>query len=215
MFTLNANVGASTTLRALRFVCIRLASRPDTLGLVPPVEAARARLRAALEAAAELGEQSAAATAEIVYRDSVEDDAVASLAREVRVLLGGDNKDERWSRLFSQNPSELTRPVAGPQQALHVSHILMMLRTDSAYTSLTGSLLSLEAARAGVEAAERARDALTPALYAAENERRTALDAAKRTYNRLKPQVQLLMDNPAQVRSFFPHHDRGPKEEDG
>ncbi len=44
-------------------------------------------------------------------------------------------------------------------------------------------------------------------------ERRQALDAAHRVYNRVKPQLQLLFDSAALLRSFFPPSPTGAAEE--
>ena len=202
--TLSARTGTPTTLRALRFTWIRLQSRADTASLAAPLEAARQRLRAAVDAEAELEEQSAALTAEITYLDSVEDDEVSALAREVRVLVGGNLKDPRWGKLFTQTPTEITRPVGGPVQSRHVHHILRTLAVDSDYSSLSTRRDALDAAREAVEVVEAARDALAGPLMAAQQERRQANDVAHRAYNRIKPQLQLLFDSPAFVRSFFP-----------
>ncbi len=116
----------------------------------PAFEAARLRLRAAAEA--ELEERSAALTAEIAYLDGLEDAEVSSLARELRVLVGGNLKDPRWTSLFSTAPTELV-------------------------------------------------------------ERRKALEAAHRAYNRVMPQLKLLFDSAALLRSIFPPSPTGAAEE--
>lgn len=202
--TLAARSGTPSTLRALRFTWLRLQSRADTASLAEPLEAARLRLRAAADAEAELEERSAAFTAEIAYLDSLEDAEVSSLARELRVLIGGNLKDPRWTKLFSTAPSELVKPVGGPVVSLHIHHILRTMAIDGDYASLGARRDALDAAREAVEAAETARSSLGGPLMAAQLERRQALEAAHRVYNRVKPQLQLLFDSPALIRSFFP-----------
>ena len=202
--TLHSRIGTPGTLRALRFTWLRLQSRADTASLAAPLESARLRLRAAAEAEAELEERSAALTAEIAYLDGLEDAEVSSLARELRVLVGGNLKDPRWTRLFSTAPSELVKPVGGPVQSLHIHHILRTMAVDGDYASLSARRDTLDAAREAVEATETARSSLGGPLMAAQLERRQALDAAHRVYNRVKPQLQLLFDSAALIRSFFP-----------
>ena len=203
MFTLPPTTGAPTTLRALRFVSIRLSARPDTADLVPAVEAARARLQAAAEAAAELEERSAAATAEVVYQGSLEDAAVAALGREARVLVEGRRTDPRWTALFPQAPSQLVR-LPGADLARELGRVVALLRSDPALAALAHHAEALQVARAAVEAAQAERAALALPALAAQVERRQALEEAHRVFNRLRPQLQLRALRPAQVRSFFP-----------
>jgi hypothetical protein len=201
--TLRPTTGVPTVLRALRFTTIRMEGRPECAALAAELKALRAELEAAAEAAAELEDRSAAATAEIMAMDEAEDAAVADLARHLRAAVGGDVRDPRWAGLFVRPPSELTAPRAGEVQAAHVRHILDRLHSDPAYAELGAQAAALLAAREAVAAAEAARDSLQPGLYAAQHRRRLAKDEAIRAHNRLRPQLQLLYPSAARVRSFF------------
>jgi hypothetical protein len=206
---LRARAGAPTVLRALRFTAIRLAGRPETQALAAEVQALRAGLQAAVEATEALQDATSAATAEINYRDEVEDDAVRALARDLRSLVAGDLRDGRWTRIFRDAPTTLIRPTAGAEQATAATHILRTLRDDPDYDAVRHHLPALEGARAGVEAAEAARDELRQQLYASLAAREEALEDAIRRYNRLRARVEVLFESAALVRSFFPEPREG------
>lgn len=201
---LRASARPPTVLRALRVTAIRLSGRPETAALAEETQALRARLSAAVDAHDALLDASAAATAEIRYRDEVEDDAIRAVARDLRVLVAGDLGDPRWGRLFRVAPSAAIAPSAGPEQAAVAAYVIEKLRSDPDYAPLQHHLPVLVDARAGVAAAEAARDALRQGLYAAAVARDEALAVAIRHYGRLRPRLELLFDSAAVVRSFFP-----------
>lgn len=202
--TLRASAGAPSVLRALRITAIRLSGRPETQGLAAEVQALREQLAAAIEAAEALQDASAAATAEINYRDEVEDDAIRALARDLRSVVAGDLTDGRWTRMFRQAPTQIVRPVAGPDQAAAAEHHIEKLKSDADYEPLQHHLPGLQAARAGVEAAEAARVALRKQLYTALADREEAVERAIRQYNRLRARLEVIYESKALVRSFFP-----------
>lgn len=196
--------GVDTVQEALRFLSIRLRSRPETADLAQSIEQVRTNLRDQAETHAEAREARVAASAEIVYRDSELDAAVANLVREVMVHTKGRRDHQMYIKLFAQSPSMLTMGVADAKQAVFVKTLLDILRSDAQFANFTAQTELLEQRNTALQQAIGQRDELyVPESHASAN-LRVAMDQAKRIYNLAYPRLQLLFPNKRSlVESFF------------
>ncbi len=85
-----ATHGFLKTESSLRFLHIRLRSRPISQPMAEEIREARARLRQQHDLFQEAFEERVAATAEIFYRDSIVNNAVMKLSRSVLLVAEGD-----------------------------------------------------------------------------------------------------------------------------
>lgn len=189
--------------RALRFVLLRLGSRPETASLQADVKATRDTLRAQHEAWQQAKDERVAASAEIEYVDGLVDREVMSTSREALVLTGGDRDDSRYRTLFPVPPSQAMRPVGGDEQRRYVGSLTQQIEADEAYASLRPRAEQLRTLQARLDALEADRQARYLAEEQARTRRAIALDDARRVHNRLYFQLRLLLDDEALVESFF------------
>jgi hypothetical protein len=204
MQSLNDRHGPIAIDAALRHLSIRLRAAPDTAGLAPSVDAARAAVATTHEAWRQAVEERVALTAEIAWLDTELDAAVAALAREALVLANGNRRDARYLRLFPSSPSVATKGVADDGELQFVRAVSDVLAIDGELTALAAHRDRIGAALGKVDDALSRREvARLPELRAA-NDRGAAMDAARRVYNRMYPQLQVLLpDQEARVESFF------------
>jgi hypothetical protein len=205
MQKLRSNAGAQAVDRALRFLGIRLRSRPETQELASPVDEARARVRAADDAWQQAREERVAASAEVAYRDEVLDATMARLVREVLVLTGGRYDDERYRRLFPSAPSTVMRQLASAGQSRYVRTVMAILQETPELEEMRGHVGGLQEALAGLDDALAKRDSLYVPEAQALAERRVALDVARRLFEQTYFELRLrLPRRTALVESFFP-----------
>jgi hypothetical protein len=204
MQQLRINHGVPVVLGALRFLSIRLKSRPQTAGLAPDVDAMRALLRDKDDAYAEAREQRIAASAEITYLDTLVDDAVMAASRELLVLTGGKADDPRYLKPFPTAPSAALKPVGGASQDRFVKGVIVRFREDPDLAPLAGHAPKIEAAQADLEKGVAQRNDLHVKEAMTLADRRIALEDARRMYNLTYPRLQLIFPNkPTLVESFF------------
>jgi len=190
--------------RALRFLSIRLRSRPDTATIEPAVSAARSALTTTNEAWKQAVEERVAASAEVAYLDSLLDAAVADLAREVVVLVRSDRADPRYRKLFATPPSSAMRPVANETQDLFVQNLIQRLGEDADLASLRPHADKLTQRRDALKGALARRSSLYLPETKTAADRNQALDAARRLYNQMPAQLTLAIGNDrALIDSFF------------
>ncbi len=213
MQKLKSNHGYPKVSRALRYASIRLRSRPETAPLGREIEAERTGLEKAKEAHAEIREERVAATAVIWHQDALVDAAVAALAREVMVITGGKTDDAFYKSLFPVAPSTATQPLASDSQNRFVKALVDRVETDDRYQSLRTTAQTIKEAQAELDRLLVEREALRTPELRAEVDLKTALDSARRAYNKLYPKLSLLYDSKAFIETFFVTVDKSGKAE--
>lgn len=199
--------------RALRYASIRLRSRIETAALGQEIEAERAALEKAGEAHAQIREERVAATAVIWHQDSIVDAAVAALAREVMVITGGKLDDPFYKSLFPVAPSTATLPMASDFQTRFVKALVDRIETDDRYQSLRAAAQTIKEAQAELDRLLTQRETLRAPELRAEVDLKTALDSARRAYNKLYPKLSLLFESKAFIETFFVAVDKSGKAE--
>jgi len=216
MKLLREKQGYPATHRALRFLSIRLRSRPATAVFEPPIAAARASLVATNEAWEEAVEARVAATAEVEYLATLLDAAVGDCAREAQVLVRNDRKDPRFQKLFSVAPTVAMRPTAGEAQDRFVQNIIQRLMEDADLATLRPHADKLAQCREALKTAVERRNALYVPEAKAAADRSLALDTARRLYNQMPAQLTLALGaDRVLIDSFFVDFARGGSEDEG
>jgi len=200
--------------RALRYSWIRLGSRPETASLAEEILAERNRTDQANEAYEQAVEERVAATALVTYLDTIVDDCVMAISRDVAVTTGNKTDDPYYKPLFPVAPSTATKPVASDSQNLFVKALIDRIETDPQYESLRGRAATLKAAQADLDTALADRkELLTPEIRASVD-LATALDNARRTYNKLLPRLSLIFEKKAFVETFFLRRRKSKRSDD-
>ncbi len=191
-------------LRALRFLSIRLKSRPQSAEIELSVTQARAKLIAADEAFSQALEERVAASAEVHYLDGILNKGVADVAREALAQVKGDRNDARYMKLFAVSPSTAMRPVAGEAQERYVQNIISRLAEDASLAPLKSHADMLKGHLAALNAAVAKRQELYVPEAKAAADRRIAADEARRIYNQAAARLALMLGNDrALIDSFF------------
>lgn len=193
-----------TTTDALRFLDVRLRSRPQTEDLAKLTFAERVELGAKYGEYLDARELRVAASAELAYVDGLLDGDVRGLAREALVLTAGKTDDPRYRTLFPITAAQATKPVGGDAQERFVRGVIDVLTNDDTLAPLRPHADRLQARLDALNAALAQRED----LYVPEARARTAyhiaLEHARRTYNLCHAHLTLLFpDDPALVESFF------------
>ncbi|MCB9547067.1 MAG: hypothetical protein H6706_14610 [Myxococcales bacterium] len=145
-----------------------------------------------------------ATTGEVGFLDEELDAAYMDLARAVMVQVGGRRDDAVYRGLFAEAPSATVKPVASEGQARAVRRVIATLRGGGVYAALAGHADALDARLTALDAAVARRDALLTAEAAAGHERALALEEARRVFNRVRPQLELLLEGRSGlIGSFF------------
>lgn len=154
--------GAGTVDRSLRFLGIRLLSRPETRELAAEVRGERTRVRDADDMWLEARETRVAATAEVAYLDEKLGDDVMNVSRAALAEIGGDRSDARYKRLFnSVAPSEGMSPTGGHEQTRFVRTVLAQLTSETGpFPSLRDRAATIEASLTALTTAETRRNDL-------------------------------------------------------
>jgi hypothetical protein len=158
-----------------------------------------------------------AATALIGHLDSVVDERVAAIARDMAVITGGKKDDELYKALFPVAPSTATAHVASESQNRFVKAVIDRIENDSRYENLRGRAAALKQAQTDLEGALSQREELRTPEQRASSDLQAALDSARRAYNKLHPRLSLLFDNKSYVETFFVKMSKSakPDDEDG
>lgn len=203
MKKLRDSCGYPTVKRAMRYTAIRLHSRPETAALAQDVDARRTALDRANEAHDQAVDERVAATAVILYLDSIVDQNVMAIARDVAVMTANKTDSELYRPLFPVAPSTAVAPVASDSQNLFVKALIDRIESDSRYESLRGRAQTLKSAQAELEKALAHRtELMTPEARTAAD-LQAALESARRTYNKLGPHLALIFESKAYIETFF------------
>src|SRR5438034_8570437 len=92
--------GVSVIDRALRFLSVRLKSRPASADLAPEIIDLRRKLHDADNVWQDAVTERMSDSAEITYLDEQVDDATMDVVRQVNVLTKNNASDERYRKLF-------------------------------------------------------------------------------------------------------------------
>jgi hypothetical protein len=203
MRQIHENASAHKVDQALRFLRIRLGSRPDTKSLAEPVEQARQHVLATDTAWQEARDARRAATAEVQYLDELLDGDIMALSRETLVLTGGKRDDPRYQVLFPSAPSQAMAGVGSDAQARYVKQILTRLVEDPALAELRGKEKTIAARLQALEGAVAQRHGLYVPEASAQSDRRRAIDEARQLYRAIYHQLKLLLSDDALIESFF------------
>lgn len=204
MEKLREDHGYFTVRRGMRFLSIRLRSRPLSAGLAGDVDRERDALGARNEAHENAFEERVAASAEISFLDGMLGAAVADLARDVNVLVKGRTDDPRYLRIFIGTPSERMKPVGGPEQDRFVQNILDVLSKDPDFASLHAHLPLITEWQQQLSDAVKRRESLQLAEDRARQELDIAIARARKVYNQMEHRLALVFpDHESLVESFF------------
>jgi len=204
MEKLREDHGFSTVDRALRFLSIRLGSRPETAEMVKELDAVRDDLHSKDNAWKNAREQRIAATAETEFLDDLLDESVMSLSREVLVLTKNDRNSPVYKKLFPMAPSSAMDPVTADEQSVYVKGIVSRLKEDGDYEKLAHYADSIDGHFNVLSSAIKKRDELYMPESRASTDRNIALDKARRVYNLMYPRLQIaLPEHPELVETFF------------
>lgn len=203
MEKLSTKHGVPTTLKALRFLGLRLRSRPQTVGLVDGVQAARTDLAAKDEAWCLAQEERVAQTAEMTYLDTCLEEDVMQAVLEVRALCGGKTEDERYKKAVAQPPNEALKGVGGDVQERFVLNMVGRFTEEPELAPLKPHASRLKQRLVDFNNASQKRDALYLPELKAQTERRIALEKAQRVYNFMHPQLMMTLQDERLVESFF------------
>jgi hypothetical protein len=200
--------------QALRFLRIRLGSRPDTKSLAEPVEEARKSVRATDEAWKEARYARQAATAEVQYQDELLDADVMALSRKALVLTDGKRDDPRYAKLFPSAPSQAMAGVGSEAQTRYVKQILTRLVEEPDLAELRGNEKTIAKRLEALEAATKVRNDLYVPEASAQADRRRAIDDARQLYKTTHLQLKLLLSDDTLVESFFSRPESTPTSDD-
>lgn len=190
--------------RALRFLAIRLCSRPETSAFGEETSRVRESLAKKREAYIASLDERLAATAEITYLDACLDRTVlVSLRREVLVLA--TDRPSLEKKLFAGiSPRNAMRPVGGEAQEHYVAGIIHRLETSPELAPLSHYGPALQKRLDDLGAALSKRKELKAKEREALSDLEEETEGAVRYYNRMYPQLKLLFPNDLPlVESFF------------
>jgi hypothetical protein len=192
---------------ALRFFRIRAKSRPETAAFAPKVAKLRAELREKREGYLEAFDERVAQNAVIAYLDNRLDRAVlVGLKRDLGVLTAKHPQGPALEKKLFQGvaPSVGMKPVAGEEQENFVATIVHRIDEDADFASLAPHAKILRKGQKELDGAIELRKGLRVKERTAQADLDDALDRARRFYNQLYPQLQLLFpDDPDLVETFF------------
>lgn len=204
MQNLQEKHGYSVTDRVLRFLRIRLMSRPQTKAMAEAVQQTRVSLRDANEVWLEAREVRAAATAEIAYLDGSLGTAVVNVSRLALTVSNGNRNADLYKNLFPIKPSKMMAPITDATRSRAVSALIAALREPEMPPLLATAADTLQARFDAFTQAIKNREI----LYASENTaaavRRRVFDTTRAFYRQTYNQLCLLFpDDKALVESFF------------
>lgn len=192
------------TLTGLRFMNIRLLSRPASKPMAGEAKAAHDVLFAADQAYIAARDAVIASTAEVEYLDAELDTSVIQAGREARPLVNGQIDHPDWLLAFPVSPSEGTKSVGGNAQAHYVRNVIDRFRTRPTFAPLQARAQDIEDKLAALTAAEAEREALRAVADRAKQERAVIQRQVIKLYNLMYPRLQILFEEQARlVESFF------------
>jgi hypothetical protein len=191
-------------MRRLRYLMLRIAARPEVAALTQQITERYTSLTERNNAYDLAVDHRIGATAEIVYHHERLAATVATLARDVNVLVAGDTSDPRYMRLFLATPSEAMRPHGGDDQARFVRNLIDVLSLDDTYASSAVHLDTLRTRERALTVAFERRAVLQLAEDRARRELDIASDEGRVAYNTAVHHASLAFpDDASLVESFF------------
>lgn len=190
--------------RALRFLTIRLRSRPETLAFADEAANVRVELCKKREAYVEALDERLALSAEIAYLDACLDRAVlVGLRRDLTAVAADRPAMEK--RLFAGvSPRSGMRPIAGEAQEHYVAGIIARLESDPDLAPLASHAAKLRKRLEDLNAALAKRRELRIKERLALGDLEEETERSSLYYNRMHPQLKLLFPNDLPlVESFF------------
>lgn len=190
--------------RALRFLAIRLSSRPETSAFGEETTRVRESLAKKREAYIAALDERLAATAEITYLDACLDRAVLVSLRRDALVLASDRPSLEKKLFAKTSPRNAMRPVGGEAQEHYVAGIIHRLETSPELAPLSHYAPALQKRLTDLNTALLKRKELKSKEREALSTLEEELEHAVRYYNRMYPQLQLLFPNDLPlVESFF------------
>ena len=202
----------TTIIDALRFLRIRLRSRPESRPLAQDIELAKAALDEANARLEALIDERRALTAELEYLVEVLYEAIIQLAREVRAKLGGQVDTPLFLSIFPIAPSTAMKEgLASKLQ--YCRQAAGQVIESEALASLKPSGEELLTQVNAIDALLSQRDGeLAQSERSASLKQKEALEAARNTYNQTEPKLMLLWPSkPKLVDSMFYDLSRSPE----
>jgi hypothetical protein len=189
----------------LEIVSISLAGRPETEHLAPEVEEVLDELEIAHKTHRRARATRIASTARIVYFDGQLREPWMKLAAHVNMETNSNRESLVYKTLYpNKAPSELIKPVGGPEQAHEVKRVVGLLRTDPAVAVFAQHADPIEEALQTLTTEEARRGDLALKESAAELVLARVLARAREIYNALdRKLMEIFKDNKKLVRSFF------------
>lgn len=193
--------------RALRFLTLRLRSRPETAEMAASTLRTREQLKTHGDAFDNAFDERVALSAEVVYRDNRVDRFVISTLRRAAVAAFSDRPDAQQieRRLYhGEAPSVAMKPVANEEQERYVSGILERINSDATFGPLQSKADELARLQGELDDVieKRKKARVQERLRSADLDE--ALDQARQVYNQMYPRLQLTFpDDEALVESFF------------
>lgn len=190
--------------RALRFLAIRLCSRPETNAFGEETTRVREALAKKRETYLAALDERLAATAEVTYLDACLDRAVLVSLRRDALVLAADRPSLEKKLFAGMSPRSAMRPVGGAAQEHYVEGIIQRLETDAEFAPLSHCAPALKKRLSDLASATSKRKALKAKEREVLGELEEETENAIRYYNRMYPQLKLLFPNDlALVESFF------------
>ena len=190
--------------RALRFLTIRLRSRPETLAFADEAAQVRGALCKKREAYIEALDERLALSAEIAYLDACLDRAVLVGLRRDLTAVATDRPAMEKKLFAGVSPRIGMRPIGGEAQEHYVAGIIARLESDPDLAPLAAHAARLR------KRLEYLNEALAKRREVRIKERLALGDLEEETehaslyYNRMHPQLKLLFPNDLPlVESFF------------
>jgi hypothetical protein len=203
MIKLKEYSGIELTVASLRYLSIRLKSRPDTSALATQVDEFKNELMTLDNKHGELQERRIGLSSEIIYRDSILDEAVMNISRKILVETKNDRKHELYTKLFKITPTKMMAPITSKEQNQNVRLIVDQLKNDQDYSQFTNDATNIEDVLNVLTDSISKRDG----AYIEENKAKMELNILKgksqRLYNKMYPTLQLILDNKNLIETFF------------
>lgn len=196
--------GYYLTDQAMRFVGIRLKSRPITRPLADELNSHRKVLSEKHENYQQAKDERLACSAEISYLDSEVDATVMELSRVILIKTKNNRDTPLFRKVFPTAPSEAMRPTASLSQEQYVLNILNRLDSDPDYQDFGDYAKSLRETQTLLKQALEQRTAFLTAEARTHVEFSLAKDEAQRFYNHTYHRLMLMLpDKRNLVESFF------------
>lgn len=195
--------GYYATDRVMRFLLIRIRSRPEIREIAEEVSVYRKALGAKHENYLQVREERLACSAEIAYLSGEITDIVMDLSRHILVKTKNNRHVALYRKVFPIAPSEAMRSTASSQER-YVFNILHCLENDPDYQMFVDHTQRLREHQILLKQASEQRNTLHALETQAHVEFRIAKNEAQHFYNHAYYRLMLMLPNQRNlVESFF------------